>query len=131
MTAIDAVAREQLSVSEVAADSGVAPSAVRFYEKHGVVNAVRTPGNQRRFGASAACRVQVAKLAQRVGLTVREIAELFAQLPADPAPDDWARVADRLVAEAEQRIVDLRTQLEALGSDGKLCQLGSSREGPV
>lgn len=115
--------RADLTVSEVARDSGVAASAVRFYEKHGVVTADRTAGNQRRFDDAAICRIQVARLAQRVGLTVREIADLFAALPAEPDPEDWEQVADRLVAEAEQRITNLRTQLESLGSEGKLCEL--------
>lgn len=117
---------EEFTVSEVASDSGVAPSAVRFYEKHGVINAVRTAGNQRRFDESAACRIQVAKLAQRVGLTVREIAELFSVLPADPGPEEWGQVADQIVIEAEQRVADLKAQLESLGSDAKLCELGAA-----
>lgn len=119
-------AGEGFTVSEVAADSGVAPSAVRFYEKHGVVNAVRTAGNQRRFDESAACRIQIAKLAQRVGLTVREIADLYTGLPADPEPEDWGRVADQLIAQAQQRVADLKTQLDSLGSDAKLCEIGAN-----
>ncbi|TDO92379.1 MerR family transcriptional regulator [Enemella evansiae] len=119
-------AGEVFTVSDVADESGVAPSAVRFYEKHGVINAVRTSGNQRRFDESAACRIQVARLAQRVGLTVREIADLFSDLPVDPRRDDWSRVADRLVAEAEQRVSDLKTQLDVLGSEAALCEIGSN-----
>lgn len=115
-----------LTVSDVAAISGAAPSAVRFYEKHGVINAARTSGNQRRFDESAACRIQVAKLAQRVGLTVKEIAEMFSALPADPEPDDWARIAHRLVAEAEQRVADLKKHLGSLGSGAKLCEIGTA-----
>lgn len=116
------------TVSEVAAESGIAPSAVRFYEKHGVINAVRTAGGQRRFDESAACRVQVAKLAKRVGLTVREIAELFSALPADPGAEDWGRVAHRLVTEAEQRLADLKAQLDSLGSGAKLCEIGAATD---
>lgn len=122
----DIPAGEVFTVSDVAADSGVAPSAVRFYEKHGVINAVRTAGNQRRFDESAACRIQVAKLAQRVGLTLREIAELFADLPADPGYDDWGNLADQLVSRAEQRVADLKAQLDALGTDTKLCEIGAN-----
>lgn len=117
---------EVLTVSEVAAESDVAPSAVRFYEKHGVINAVRTSGNQRRFDESASCRIQVAKLAQRVGLTVREIADLFTDLPAQPEAEDWGRVAEQIVTQAEQRVADLKAQLNALGSDDKLCEIGAN-----
>ncbi|MFB9853242.1 MerR family transcriptional regulator [Micromonospora andamanensis] len=112
------------SVSEVAVDSGVAPSAVRFYDTHGVINAVRTAGNQRRFDSSAACRIQVAKLAQRAGLSVREIAALFADLSADPTPDEWADVARRLVTEVEERVRDLKAQLAAMESGTRLCEIG-------
>lgn len=114
-----------LTVGEVAAESGAAPSAVRFYEKHGVVRAVRTPGNQRRFDETAACRIQIARLAQQVGLTVREIVELFEALPEDPAPADWERVADHLVLEAETRVARLRALLDDLGSGTKLCVIGT------
>src|SRR5690625_3837449 len=64
--------RAELTVGEVARDSGVSASAVRFYEKHAVVTADRTAGNQRRFGDAAVCRIQVARLAQRVGLRSEE-----------------------------------------------------------
>ncbi|MEG3635666.1 MerR family transcriptional regulator [Micromonospora palythoicola] len=123
MTVATGTART-FSVGEVAADSGVAPSAVRFYENHGVINAVRTAGNQRRFDGSAACRIQVAKLAQRAGLSVREIAALFADLSADPTPDEWAGVAHRLVTEVEERLRDLKAQLAAMESGTRLCEIG-------
>lgn len=61
-----------------------------------------------------------------MGLTVAEISDLFASLPGDPGPADWGPVAERLVREAEQRVEDLKTQLDALGSDGKLCDIGSN-----
>lgn len=120
-----------LTVQEVANESGVASSAVRFYEKHGVVHAVRTAGNQRRFDDSAACRILVAKLAQRVGLTVREIAELFDQLPLDRHPDalDWDRIAAQLINEAEERVARLKTQLAALGTGTSLCEIGAEADG--
>ncbi|OLT48976.1 hypothetical protein BJF85_11050 [Saccharomonospora sp. CUA-673] len=117
---------EHLSVSEVAEVAGIAPSAVRFYEKHGVIKAVRTPGNQRRFDDSAGCRVQVAKLAQRVGLTIKEIAALFDGLPPNPSPDHWDRIANRLVTEAQQRVEELKSHLEVLGSDALLCEAGAT-----
>ncbi|MFI7024552.1 MerR family transcriptional regulator [Micromonospora sp. NPDC049900] len=113
-----------LTVGDVAARSRVAPSAVRFYANHGVISAGRTTGNQRRFEASAVCRIEVARVAQRVGLTVREIAALFDGLSADPTPEEWGQVAHRLVSEAEERLADLRTHLAALGSGTRLCDIG-------
>lgn len=111
------------TVGDVARESGVAASAVRFYERNGVVTALRTPGNQRRFDESAGCKIKVARLAQRIGLTVREIAEIFAAVPPNPSPDDWSRVADTLIAEAEARTAALRAQLGELRSGVKLCEL--------
>lgn len=111
------------TVGEVARVSGVSASAVRFYEKNGVITAWRTSGNQRRFDESASCRVNVARLAQRIGMTVREIAELFADLPPEPSPEDWGRIADTLIEEAEIRTAELRAQLRDLRSETKLCQL--------
>ncbi len=113
-----------LTVRDVAADSGVAASAVRFYEKYGVITALRTPGNQRRFDESASCRIKVAKLAQRVGLTVREIAKIFADLPPEPGPEDWGRIADELITEAETRTAELRARLDEMLSGAKLCEIG-------
>lgn len=115
-----------LTVSEVAAESGVAASAVRFYENHGVVTALRTSGNQRRFDDSAGCRIKVAKLAQRVGLTVREIADVFEDLPSEPGPEDWGRVADILIDEAETRTAELRARLGEMRSGTKLCEIVES-----
>lgn len=115
-----------LTVRDVAADGGVAASAVRFYEKHDVVTALRTSGNQRRFDESAGCRIKVAKLAQRVGLTVREIAEIFADLPPVPGPEDWGQIADALIGEAETRTAELRARLDDMRSGTKLCEIAES-----
>lgn len=112
-----------MTVGEVAASSGVAPSAVRFYERYGVIHAARDRGNHRRFDEHAACRIAVAKVAQQVGLTVREIAELFELLPPAPGPGDWEIVGGRLVAEAERRVAGLRQRLGELGSGTRLCEL--------
>ncbi len=120
---LDTSATPALTVGEVAADSGVNASAVRFYEQHGVIVATRTASNQRRFDDSAACRIRVAKLAQRVGLTVREIAEVFATLPPDPQPQHWAGIADHLVDEAERRTAELRANLGSISSGSKLCEI--------
>jgi MerR family redox-sensitive transcriptional activator SoxR len=120
---VEALSTYTLTVGEVAAAAGVATSAVRFYEQHGVVHAERTSGDQRRFDDSAACRIRVAKVAQRVGLTVREIAGIFDELPRDPQPTDWGRVAETLIREAEERTAALRDHLDAMRSGSRLCEL--------
>lgn len=116
---------EVFTVGDVAADSGVAPSAVRFYEEHGVITADRTSSNQRRFDKSAVPRIQIAKLAQQIGLTVREIAELFAGMPAAPTCADWSRVADHLLAEGQTRMANLTSHLELLTSDASFDEVGA------
>lgn len=113
----------QLTVSEVAREAGVASSAVRFYDRHGIVDSLRTSTNQRRFDEQAACRIKVAKVAQRVGLTVGEIHDLLATLPPRPLADDWAVVCARLIDDAEARVGELKQVLEDLGSDRRLCEL--------
>ena len=124
MTSIaETPSRFNLSVSEVASASGIAPSAVRFYEKHGLITAHRTAGDQRRFDDNAACRIKVAKVAQRVGLTVREIADVLTALPDDPQPADWARIADVLIQEAEARTAALRANLDEIRSGTRLCEI--------
>ncbi|MEV4200300.1 MerR family transcriptional regulator [Micromonospora globbae] len=112
-----------LTVSDVARESGVSGSAVRFYERQGLITAGRTSGNQRRFGPEAACRVRVARVAQRIGLSVGEIRELLAALPPDPEPADWQALHERLTAEAEQRIRELHAALDDIRSGRKLCEL--------
>ncbi len=122
--------RFTLTVKDVATAAGVAPSAVRFYEQHGVITAHRTAGDQRRFDDSATCRIKVAKVAQRVGLTVREIADVFGTLPEDPQPKDWQRVAAVLIDEAEARTAALQAYLGEMLSGGRLCEIDDRIEVP-
>lgn len=118
----EAPAGFELSVQDVAVAAGIAPSAVRFYEAHGLITAHRTAGNQRRFDVNAACLIRVAKVAQGVGLSVREIADIFATLPDEPQREDWDRVAGRMIQEAEARTAALRSYLEDLQSEARLCE---------
>jgi len=112
-----------LSIGDVAEEADVAPPAIRFYERHGLVDSARTSTNQRRFSLDAPCRIKVARVAQRVGLTVREIAGVLDDLPHDAGPEDWERVAAALVGEARARIDQLEAALDDLGSGRKLCEL--------
>jgi MerR family transcriptional regulator, redox-sensitive transcriptional activator SoxR len=121
----------RLSVAEIAGLSAVAPSAVRFYEKHGLIRSERTASNQRRFRMSDSCRLKVIRVAQRSGLTVAEIRELLAELPAtgDPSIEDWYRVRGRLQNEVYRRMQQLEEMLVELRTEEKLCELAPvSRE---
>jgi MerR family transcriptional regulator, redox-sensitive transcriptional activator SoxR len=106
-----------LSVGEVAARMGVAPSAVRWYDDHGLLPSERTAGNQRRFFADVLCRVAMIRAAQRVGLSINEIREALAALPPGQVPDeqDWERLASRLRQVVGERIDELFTILDELG----------------
>jgi MerR family redox-sensitive transcriptional activator SoxR len=96
---------------------------VRFYERHGLVTAYRTSGNQRRFAPEAVCRIKMARVAQRVGLTVREIAEVLDELPEDSVAEDWARVGERLVEEGRARIRRLERAVTDIASSELLCDI--------
>ncbi|WP_061295418.1 MerR family transcriptional regulator [Herbidospora cretacea] len=112
-----------LTVGDLARASGVNPSAVRFYEAHGLLSAERTSGNQRRFQDADVCRTKVIRVAQRVGLSVAEIRQVLDDLPPDPAPGDWRRLAESLVAEAHRRISQLQQVLGEITGGEKLCEL--------
>ncbi|TDD03263.1 MerR family DNA-binding transcriptional regulator [Nonomuraea deserti] len=112
-----------LTVGDLSRATGVAPSAVRFYEAHGLLTSERTAGNQRRFREPDVCRTKVITVAQRVGLSIAEIRTLFAELPADPALADWQHLTERLVEEADRRMRRLRRVLDEITSGAKLCEL--------
>jgi MerR family redox-sensitive transcriptional activator SoxR len=101
-----------LTIGEVAERSGLATSAIRFYERQGLVHAERTPSGQRRFRRDVLRRIAFVRIAQRVGLTLEEIAAALAVLPVDRAPTrrDWERLTAGWQARIEQRI----SLLEAL-----------------
>ena len=84
-----------LTVSEVARRSGFAPSALRFYEREGLLRATRTAGNQRRFERSVLRRLAFIRAARNVGLSLEEVAAALATLPDGRAPTraDWARLS--------------------------------------
>jgi MerR family transcriptional regulator, redox-sensitive transcriptional activator SoxR len=105
------MARE-FSVGEVAARSGVAVSALHFYEARGLIRSNRTRGNQRRYAGDVLRRVAVIKVAQEVGIPLAEIAAAFASLPEGRTPTrkDWAALSDGWRADLGRRI----RQLEAL-----------------
>lgn len=108
-----------LTIGEVAERSGLAPSAIRFYERQGLVHAQRTSSGQRRFRRDVFRRIAFIRIAQRVGLTLDEIVTALAVLPVDHAPTrrDW----ERLTSPWQDRIAQRISLLEALQSGLSSC----------
>ncbi len=88
-------AEDRLTVSEVAERSGFAPSALRFYEREGLLAATRTTGNQRRYERGILRRLAFIRAAQNVGLSLDEIATALSALPNNRTPTraDWTRLS--------------------------------------
>ena len=95
-----------LSIGETAARSGVAASALRFYEDEGLVHAERTAGGQRRFARDTLRRLAFIRAAQLVGLTLEEISAALATLPDSRTPTvaDWTRLSRAWRPRLDQQI---------------------------
>jgi MerR family redox-sensitive transcriptional activator SoxR len=101
---------DPLTIGEVAERSGVAASALRFYEERGLIASGRTEAGHRRFPRAVLRRVAFIVFAQRVGLSLEEIGAELARLPADrtPARRDWARLSSGWSARIDERIAELQ-----------------------
>ena len=101
---------ETMTIGEVAARSGVATSALRFYEERGLIGSERTAAGHRRFARPVIRRVAFIVFAQRVGLTLEEIGHELAKLPPDRAParDDWSRLSSTWTKRIDARIAELQ-----------------------
>src|SRR5690554_312356 len=99
----------ELTVGQVAARSGVAVTALHFYEKKGLITSRRTAGNQRRYRRDTLRRVAFIQVAQRVGIPLRMVAEALATLPEGRTPDrqDWAHLSAQWRTELDLRIDQL------------------------
>src|SRR5687767_14738014 len=88
---------ELMTIGEVARRSGVAASALRFYEDRGLIRSERAGSGHRRYPRSVLRRIAFVVFAQRVGLSLEEIGEELEKLPADRAPGrrDWSRLSSR------------------------------------
>jgi MerR family transcriptional regulator, redox-sensitive transcriptional activator SoxR len=100
---------ELLTIGEVARRSGVASSALRFYEERGLIASERAGSGHRRYPRPVLRRVAFIVFAQRVGLTLQEIAVELAKLPPDRAPGrrDWSRLSRTWSSRIDQRIAEL------------------------
>jgi len=111
------LADELLSIGAVSERTGVAASALRFYEAEGLVHAVRSTGGQRRYHRDVIRRVSFVRIAQEVGLTLGEIKEALASLPEHRTPTqrDWHRLATSWGPRLDEQIAmleRLRDRLE-------------------
>jgi MerR family redox-sensitive transcriptional activator SoxR len=107
-----------LSVSEVAARSGVAPSALRFYERIGLIAAHRTAGNQRRFERNVLRRLAFIRAARNVGLTLEEVQAALTALPSGRTPTraDWSRLSQEWRERLDDQIAGLMALRDGLDS---------------
>lgn len=100
---------KRFSVGEVAARAGVATSALRFYEAHGLIHSERNESGHRRYRADVLRRVAFIRVAQRIGLSLDEISRALNALPSQRTPtrDDWNELAQRWLPRIDQRIAEL------------------------
>ena len=101
---------DHLTIGELSRRSGVAASALRFYESVGLIEAERTTGNQRRYPRHMLRRVAFIRAAQRVGLTLDEISDALDSLPdgRTPTKADWSRVSRTWTERIDRQIADLQ-----------------------
>lgn len=100
---------ELLNIGEIARRSGVAASALRFYEDRGLITSERGGSGHRRYPRPVLRRIAFIVYAQRVGLTLEEIGTELAKLPANHAPTrrDWSRLSTQWSSRIDARIAEL------------------------
>jgi MerR family transcriptional regulator, redox-sensitive transcriptional activator SoxR len=98
-----------LTIGEVAKRSGVATSALRFYEENGLIRSERTRSGHRRYPRAVIRRIAFIVFAQRIGLSLEEIGAELAKLPRNRVPErsDWAKLSGGWTARLQERIAEL------------------------
>lgn len=126
-----------LTIGQIGARTGLAPSAIRYYEEEGLVAPDRTSSGQRRYDRSDIRRLSFVIISQSLGFSIAEIREALSSLPAHRAPDkrDWARISRRFGAVLDDRIAQmqaLRARLDGCIGCGclslKTCALYNPRD---
>jgi MerR family transcriptional regulator, redox-sensitive transcriptional activator SoxR len=109
---------ELLTIGEVAGRSGMAPSALRFYEEQGLITASRTSGGARRYPRSVLRRLAIIRAGRNVGLSLPEIRTALESLPGGrpPTVDDWARLSEGWRARLDEQIAALERLRDGLTS---------------
>jgi MerR family redox-sensitive transcriptional activator SoxR len=108
----------ELTIGELSERSGVATSAIRYYEDRGLVSSRRTAGNQRRYPRATLRRLAFVRTAQRVGLTLDEIEAALTTLPSNRTPTkaDWTRLSRRWRPRLDAQITQLERLRDTLDS---------------
>ncbi|CAA0132325.1 Redox-sensitive transcriptional activator SoxR [Mycolicibacterium vanbaalenii] len=101
---------QELTPGDMAVRSGVAVSALHFYEREGLITSRRTTGNQRRYSRDTLRRVAFIRMSQRLGIPLARIRDALSTLPTDrvPSSKDWARLSAGWREDLDQRIVHLQ-----------------------
>jgi MerR family redox-sensitive transcriptional activator SoxR len=106
----------ELSIGEVSARSGVAASALRFYERRGLISSARTDGNQRRYDRAVLRRIAFVQAGRAAGVPLVEIGDALSRLPTGRTPSrkDWERLSNRWREDLDARIETLQALRERL-----------------
>jgi MerR family redox-sensitive transcriptional activator SoxR len=115
---LGSVTEDWLPIGEVADRTGVATSALRFYEREGLLRSARSDGGQRRYQREVLRRVAFIRVAQRVGLTLPEIRDALATLPRERTPTkaDWERLSRSWRPRLDEQIAVLERLRDELSS---------------
>jgi MerR family transcriptional regulator, redox-sensitive transcriptional activator SoxR len=107
-----------LTIGELSERSGLATSAIRYYEDRGLVSSLRTTGNQRRYPRATLRRLAFVRTAQRVGLTLEEIETALGTLPSNRTPTraDWSRLSRTWRPRLDAQIAQLERLRDTLDS---------------
>ena len=109
---------DSMTIGQVAARAGVAPSALRWYESQGLLSASRTAGGARRYPRSVLRRLSFIRAAQNVGLSLAEVRAALATLPEGRTPTarDWTRLSAGWRARLDEQIAALTQLRDGLSS---------------
>ncbi|MGO1182810.1 MAG: redox-sensitive transcriptional activator SoxR [Micrococcaceae bacterium] len=113
-----------MTVGEMSKRTGVAVSALHYYERMGLIASFRTAGNQRRFPRHMLRRVALVSVAKRLGIPLSDLQEAFADVPltGTPSHEDWQRASRRWKRVLEQRRAGIeRLEKELTGCIGCGC----------
>lgn len=105
-----------LTIGDVSARSGVTASALRFYERRGLIRSTRSAGNQRLYHREMLRRISIIRVAQTLGLTLKEISEAMDELPDQRTPTkrDWEQLSKKWQRQLDERIAQMQRMRDKL-----------------